>query len=332
MLTPVPTEILNIPAESPGASLAPITDNGASTVSAVTIKNDGNVGIGTTSPGARLEVVGDTTHATIAKFTDATDTTSCTLSTGGLIACSSDIRLKKNIEDITYGLSTIMGLRPVLYNWNSEADGSMKNLGFIAQEVEALMPKLISTDDNGMKSLNSIGMIPVLTKAIQEMNLNLEGVADTVTPVPGSAAEGFVTAFINNIYSKITTWLANAGNGIGDIFANVFNAKEKICVDGECLTKDDIHALLLLARPPTSSSSSTTPPPAPDSSPTSEPSLQPTLDPAPAQDPAPTDPVVVDSAPVQNTTTVTASEPTATSAAGSPDPAPDPAPIETPSP
>ena len=203
-----------------------------------------NLGIGTTTPGAPLEVKGNVTHATIAKFTDATDTTSCTLSAGGLIACSSDERLKKNIENINYGLDTVMALRPVLYNWKTESDGSTKSLGFIAQEVEALMPKLVSTDEEGVKSLNTIGMMPVLTKAIQEMNLNLEGIAGTITPEPGSATETFVTTFFDNVFAKVGEWLASATNGVTKIFV-----KEEICVDDQCLNKEDVRALLLLARP-----------------------------------------------------------------------------------
>jgi len=82
-----------------------------------------------------------------------------------------------------------------------------------------------------------------------DLYLSLEALSGTITPLTGSETESFVTAFFANVKSTIGVWLADATNGIGDIFANVFNAKEKICVDGECLTKDDIHNLILLARP-----------------------------------------------------------------------------------
>ena len=147
--------------------------NSASAVNFV-VNDLGWVGIGTTSPGTiPLEVKGTGTGAIVAKFTDV-NTTGCTLATGGTIACSSDVRLKKNIENISYGLTTLMSLRPVLYNWNYESDDAVKNLGFIAQEVEALVPKLISTDTDGMKSLNTTGMIPILTKAIQEQQVQIK--------------------------------------------------------------------------------------------------------------------------------------------------------------
>jgi hypothetical protein len=214
------------------------------------ITNTGNVGIGTTNPGYALEVNASTNN--IAYFHDGVTNTGCTLSGGGIIACSSDVRLKKNVLDINYGLDTVMALRPVVYNWNYEADGSVKSLGFIAQEVEALVPKLIATDGSGMKSLNTIGFVPILTKAIQEMNLNLEGVAGTITPLPGSPSETFATAFFNNLKTVIGTWLADAGNGISNIFATtitVHNANvDNLCVSDAngktCITRAQLDALL----------------------------------------------------------------------------------------
>jgi hypothetical protein len=125
-----------------------------------------NVGIGTSSnPLYVLDVVG--AGGTLARFTN-TSGQSCVFN-GGLISCSSDIRLKKNVENITYGLSDLMTLRPVDFNWKSDNDGSSKSLGFIAQEVEPLMPELVSEDPGtGYKQLNSLGLIPILTKSIQE--------------------------------------------------------------------------------------------------------------------------------------------------------------------
>ncbi len=138
----------------------------------MTIDSDGLVGIGTT-PSYALDVLASGTGV-IARF-NSTNATGCTLADGGTITCTSDERMKKNIEDITYGLETLKELRPVLFNWNYEDDEMSKNLGFIAQDVEALMPKLVATDENGMKALNTTGMIPVIVKSVQEVNLNVEG-------------------------------------------------------------------------------------------------------------------------------------------------------------
>lgn len=153
-----------------------------------TIVPSGNVGIGTTAPSALFEVLASSvTTGTIAKFTSS-NTTGCTLATGGTIACSSDVRLKKNITDGSYGLEELLQLRPVEYNWKSENDEITKSLGFIAQEVELVIPKLVTTDgENGFKQLNTIGMMPVLVKAIQELDKKVT----TASGLTGTNGEAF---------------------------------------------------------------------------------------------------------------------------------------------
>ena len=111
------------------------------------------------------------------------------------------------------------------------------------------------------------------------MNLNLEGIANLSTPIPGSTNESFVTAFFNNIYSKVGVWLADAGNGIAKIFATDIESNksitENLCVkntNGEtCITRDQLDTLLSNTSSSGSSSSSggdsTPPPPAPEPTP-----------------------------------------------------------------
>lgn len=138
----------------------------------------GNVGIGTTAPVAPLEVKG--IGATIAKFTNV-NTTGCTIADGGTISCVSDASLKKNITDTNYGLSYLMQLHPVSFNWKTEADGTTQSLGFIAQEVENVIPKLVITDSQtGLKELNTIGLVPVLAKAIQEQQQQINSIISVV--------------------------------------------------------------------------------------------------------------------------------------------------------
>jgi hypothetical protein len=96
---------------------------------------------------------------------------------------ASDIRLKKNISTITYGLNTVSALNPVKFNWADgfdliEADKTL--LGFIAQEVQEVLPEAVesfggSVDLNGTTIENTLRVnekfiIPVLVKAIQELS------------------------------------------------------------------------------------------------------------------------------------------------------------------
>jgi hypothetical protein len=146
------------------------------------------------------------TGTNIARFT-GTNSTGCTLSDGGVIACSSDRNLKKNIVNTDLGLDTIMNLRPVEFNWNSQAEGDQKYLGFVAQEVEEVLPNLVTTDDKGYKQLNSIGIIPVLAKAIQEQQGILLQAQDDIQAI-GVPDEKIATVSskLETLNTKVSGW------------------------------------------------------------------------------------------------------------------------------
>ncbi len=142
------------------------------------ISDTGRVGVGR-NPTYFLDVLAPE-NGIIARFL-SDNSTGCTLATGGTISCTSDIRLKKNVDDVSYGLDTIMDLRPVSFDWKG-GNSAFKNLGFIAQEVETIIPNLVSIDqDNGYKQLNTTGLIPVLTKAIQQQQSQITSLAQNIS-------------------------------------------------------------------------------------------------------------------------------------------------------
>jgi hypothetical protein len=98
-------------------------------------------------------------------------------STTGVYTPSSDSRLKKNITNITYGLNEVMALRPVTYLMNEEADTAKKHLGFIAQEVKALVDEAVDDlidPDTQFYMLDKAGLVPVLVKAMQELKAEFD--------------------------------------------------------------------------------------------------------------------------------------------------------------
>jgi hypothetical protein len=109
----------------------------------------------------------------IARFRGSNDT-GCTLSDGGVIACSSDLNLKKNISDLDVGIEELLAIRPVNFQWKSEDNLAVLTKGFIAQEVELVFPDLVRNDSVGHKTLNQIGLIPVIIQAIKDMWQRLE--------------------------------------------------------------------------------------------------------------------------------------------------------------
>ncbi|WP_326980965.1 tail fiber domain-containing protein [Chryseobacterium sp. MYb264] len=116
----------------------------------MTIATTGNVGIGTNAPTERLHVIGNI------------------LASGTVTP--SDIRIKKDIIDNSYGLNEIMKLRTINYKYKDERLSKDKKVGFVAQEIKAEMPELVSVANDEMKTLgvNYAEMTVVLTKAVQE--------------------------------------------------------------------------------------------------------------------------------------------------------------------
>jgi cytoskeletal protein CcmA (bactofilin family) len=78
---------------------------------------------------------------------------------------SSDVTLKSNVAASGYGLQEVLALRSVQY----DKDGKHE-IGLIAQEVDAIMPEFVATQDDGIKSVNYAQMVSVLVKAVQELN------------------------------------------------------------------------------------------------------------------------------------------------------------------
>jgi len=67
-------------------------------------------------------------------------------------------------------------------------------------------------------------------------------------PVFSFGGLGFdVSALFESLKQYLVAWLADNMNGIGEVFARVVSARERLCVDGECLTADDVRALKALA-------------------------------------------------------------------------------------
>jgi len=93
----------------------------------------------------------------------------------------SDARVKENVRDSEQGLDVITALRPVRFDFKEGFGNDQKNqLGFIAQEVEAVFPDAVMTaseeisDEEPLKSLGPAALIPVMVKAIQEQQTIIE--------------------------------------------------------------------------------------------------------------------------------------------------------------
>ena len=111
---------------------------------------------------------------------------------GGLIVngdihALSDRRIKKNITDLKYGLSDVLKLSAKQYDFDNTGYNlnlsKNSQLGLIAQEVQSVIPEVVTNDINieksngelgSLKGVNYTALIPVLIQAIQEQQLEIQ--------------------------------------------------------------------------------------------------------------------------------------------------------------
>ena len=92
---------------------------------------------------------------------------------------ASDIKLKENIKPLTLDCTDLINkIKPVEFTWKdiNEVPESKKNTvdyGFIAQDIETLLPHLVK-ELTSYKTIKYEKLAPYLVKAIQEMNTRLD--------------------------------------------------------------------------------------------------------------------------------------------------------------
>ena len=103
---------------------------------------------------------------------------------GGPYTNGSDRRLKKNIRDCPHGLAVVMQMQPRVFRWKTSEDSEPDSLGFVAQELQPLIPEVVSGDESCPEDENGSIAYPmgiemsaitaVLCKAIQELTARVE--------------------------------------------------------------------------------------------------------------------------------------------------------------
>ena len=109
------------------------------------------------------------------------------ISSGGIFTNASDISLKKDITDLTYGIDVLKNLKPRKYKMKAD---DKEQIGFIAQEVETAVPEVVEASEtpNGdqHKGLAYGNLTAVLTKALQEAITKIETLEAKVAALESS--------------------------------------------------------------------------------------------------------------------------------------------------
>ncbi|HEX7294412.1 MAG TPA: tail fiber domain-containing protein [Pyrinomonadaceae bacterium] len=127
----------------------------------ILITSTGNVGIGTTSPSALLSVNG-----------------SANKPGGGSWTIFSDERLKNIRGRFTPGLTAILQLQPLRYEYKPDNALKLKSegqhIGFSAQAVQKIIPEAVTTDDRGYLLVNNDPILWTMLNAIKEQQQQIE--------------------------------------------------------------------------------------------------------------------------------------------------------------
>jgi hypothetical protein len=158
---------------NPSAAGLVISPRGTSTSGGIKMDLRGNVGIGVSNPAYTLDVTGSiraTTFLNVGAPSPPTNTTGNISASGQISALSfnatSDYRMKQNTQPLLI-TRTIDLLKPVEY----DLSGGSHDMGFLAHEVQEVLPFLVSGERDGpyMQSMNYNGFIALLVKEVQDL-------------------------------------------------------------------------------------------------------------------------------------------------------------------
>lgn len=91
----------------------------------------------------------------------------------------SDQSIKTNVQNLTGSLAKVKQMRGVTYDWTPTAQAnlnldSLKHIGFIAQEINAIEPLLTFVDDSSLMHVNYDRLVPILVESIKELDTQLQ--------------------------------------------------------------------------------------------------------------------------------------------------------------
>ena len=98
----------------------------------------------------------------------------------GNVTDYSDIKLKDNIETIPDAINKVKQVRGVTYTRIDLEDKEKRHAGVIAQEVEAVLPEVVGTSEEGTKHVAYGNMVALLIEAIKEQQTQIEALTSEI--------------------------------------------------------------------------------------------------------------------------------------------------------
>ena len=106
----------------------------------------------------------------------------------------SDARLKMDIRSLTDALTTVQNLRAVTFRWDpaqfkDRTVPAGRQIGFIAQEAQRVLPEVITTDERGYLAIQYSNVVPVLVEAIKEQQKQIDAKDAAIEKIRSDADE-----------------------------------------------------------------------------------------------------------------------------------------------
>ncbi|WP_409479479.1 tail fiber domain-containing protein [Pseudobdellovibrio sp. HCB154] len=147
------------------------------------VSSTGNVGIGTITPGYKLDVSGDL-RITGTPYRNGGDSN---------WIVPSDARLKDVGGKYNRGLREIASIETIYFNYKKDnpkqIDSSVTYTGVLAQEVKKQIPEAVKEDKEGFLSLNTTPIFWAMVNAIKEIYYNINGIKEENAQLKVQAAE-----------------------------------------------------------------------------------------------------------------------------------------------
>ena len=153
---------------------------GAGSTCVICVTGTGTPSTSVTTISGVLINAGITSDATHTDAAVCEDTTSHQFYAGsgaaGICLGTSSLRYKDNVLPLQPGLSEILRLGTISYNYKpGYGDPSRRLYGFVAEQVNTVMPELVGLNRGGQpNSVDWAGVVPVLVHAIQEQQREIE--------------------------------------------------------------------------------------------------------------------------------------------------------------
>lgn len=204
-----------------------VVDKGGTTaVPRLSVLGTGRVGIGTVTPGAGLDVNTTGIASAIIAPRDTTGNQPTTLVNGMFryntttalfefyqngawvnYTTVSDARLKTNVTPVTDALGIVDQLNPVYFDWDQTDDraasfGTRHQVGFLAQEVEVVLPEAVSQGEDTYRTLETDKILSIAVAAIKELH---------TTILSQDARINTLNAIITQLQSDVATINQSAG-------------------------------------------------------------------------------------------------------------------------